>query len=189
MRRNGEAEWGKCKWRAPRRFQKTSGPFRNLARDPPLSTIDYTVLLAGTVLKVDSIQIVKHPTGVGRAQRPKSRRSSTAEGRRQDHRRTPSRVHECVQLKRVGYQRRFCQHAGVRAERLVGWSGRWETKTQTGPQKGQDKPGQMHQATVYPPSRVKRTRGSLFGPRTFSPSAPPPVICSPFPAHAKHVTL
>ena len=187
MRRNGEAEWGKCKWRAPGRFQKTSGPFRNLARDPPLSTIDYTVLLAGTVLKVDSIQIVKHPSGVGRAQRPKSRRSSTAEGRRQDHRRTPSRVHECVQLKRVGYQRRFSQHAGVRAERLDGPDVGKPKPNQAGPE------GQAGQKCTkqrcIPQGWVKRTRGSLFGPRTFSPSAPPPVICSPFPAHAKHVTL
>ena len=29
-------------------------------------------------------------------------------------------MHECVQLKRVGYQRRFSQRAGVRAERLDG---------------------------------------------------------------------
>ena len=56
------------------------------------------------------------------------------------------------------------QPACGRACREVGWSGRWETKTQAGPQRtGQAK---MHQATVYPPSRVKKT-GSLFGPRTF----------------------
>ena len=79
-----------------------------------------------------------HPTGVGRAQRPKSRRSSTAEGRRQDHRRTPSRVHECVQLKRVGYQRRFSQHAGVRAERLDG-PDVGKPKPKPDP-KGQDRP-------------------------------------------------
>ena len=109
-----------------------------------------------------------------------------AEGRRQDHRRTPSRVHECVQLKRVGYQRRFSQHAGVRAERLVGWSGRWETKTQAGPQRTvQARPNAPSNGVS--PKLGEKIRSLAKGP--FSPSAPPPVICSPFPAHAKHVTL
>ena len=79
------------------------------------------------------------------------------------------------------------QPACGRACREVSWMVR-TLGNQNPSRTPKDRTGQMHQATVYPPSRVKRTRGSLFGPRTFSPSAPPPVICSPFPAHAKHVT-
>ena len=99
-------------------------------------------------------------------QSPASKVSSIVHGGRQDHRRTPSRVHECVQLKRVGYQRRFSQHAGVRAERL------------DGPDVGKPKPNQAGtrrtgqvkctKQRCIPQGGVNKT-GSLFGPRTFHP--------------------
>ena len=94
-----------------------------------------------------------------------------AEGRRQDHRRTPSRVHECVQLKRVGYQRRFSQHAGVRSERLDG-PDVGKPKPKPDP-KGQDRP-EMHQATVYPPRLGEKNKGEFVWPKdlfTLGPSA------------------
>ena len=73
-------------------------------------------------------------------QSPASKKvSSIVHGGRQDHRRTPSRVHECVQLKRVGYQRRFSQHAGVRAERLDGPDVGKPKPNQAGPE-GQARP-------------------------------------------------
>ena len=58
----------------------------------------------------------------------------------------------------------------VRAERLDG-PDVGKPKPKPDP-KGQDRPGQMHQATVYPPSWVKRTRGSLFGPKDLFPLGP-----------------